>query len=70
MRIPVVHRAWVEWIINRFFGDDRKAPRMRGFFFVPTRLREVAGADINQAIRGGSRCFAGDFKSSQNANFR
>ena len=32
MRILVVHRAWVEWIINDLFSDSG-APRMRGLFF-------------------------------------
>ena len=33
MHILVVHRAWVEWIINDLFSDSG-APRMRGLFFI------------------------------------
>lgn len=42
MRILVVHRAWVEWIIKICIAD-MWAPRMRGLFFCGCTVRVADG---------------------------
>jgi hypothetical protein len=57
MRILVVHRAWVEWIINDLFSD-REAPRMRGFFLLIGLGFEIDSADemVFRSVEKYAKC--------------